>query len=122
PTLDGGVELASTILLQGTRPDAVVCRNDLLAIGLINAAQSFGLRVPEDVAITGCDNIPVARYIQPSLTTLDMRCEEQGEIAMRRLLAAILQKDSVEDIMLEPRLIIGKSSGRPKAMESKISL
>ncbi|HEX5125994.1 MAG TPA: LacI family DNA-binding transcriptional regulator [Rhodocyclaceae bacterium] len=121
-TLEGGERAASTLLLGDQRPDAVVCRNDLIAIGLMHEAQALGLRVPDDIAITGFDNIPVARHLQPALTTIDMRSEEQGEIAMQKLLDAIFQKNTVEDIWLAPHLILRESTRAPIAKSSKAAV
>ncbi|HEX5127055.1 MAG TPA: substrate-binding domain-containing protein, partial [Rhodocyclaceae bacterium] len=110
PTLEAGEQAASAMLLGGSRPEAVVCRNDLLAMGLMHGAQSLGLRIPDDVAVAGFDNISVARFMYPSLTTVDLRGREQGEIAMQKLLQAILQQGSTEDIVLEPQLMVRSST------------
>lgn len=113
PTMEGGQREASALLLAGTRPDAVVCYNDLVAIGLMHEAQALGLRVPEDVAIAGFDDIPVAAFMQPALTTVNMRSEEQGEAAMRLLLEAVCgQAQDASDVMLEPRLVPRASTAR----------
>ncbi len=85
PSAEAGEGIASSVLLGTERFDAVVCYNDLVAMGLMNAAQSFGLRIPEHLSVAGFDNILFGRYVSPQLTTIDMRSEHQGELAMTRL-------------------------------------
>ncbi|MDQ7988962.1 MAG: LacI family DNA-binding transcriptional regulator [Candidatus Dactylopiibacterium sp.] len=113
PTMEGGQREASSLLMGEARPDAVVCYNDLVAIGLMHEAQALGLRVPEDVAIAGFDDVPVAAYLHPALTTVNMRSEEQGEVAMRLLLEAVRGEGDASDILMEPRLVPRASTGRP---------
>lgn len=112
PTMAGGQAEAASLLMAGQRPDAVVCYNDLVAIGLMHEAQSLGLRVPEDVAIAGFDDVPVAAFMQPALTTVNMRSEEQGEAAMRLLLETLSGDGAASDILLEPRLVPRASTAR----------
>lgn len=112
PTLEGGQRRASSLLMGSERPDAVICYNDLVAVGFMHEAQALGLRVPEDLAVAGFDDIPVAAFMQPPLTTVDMRSEEQGEAAMRLLLDAVSGHGNASDILLEPRLVPRASTSR----------
>lgn len=89
PTAEAGERVASTALLGRAPPDALVAYNDLLALGLMRQAQELGLRVPQDVSISGFDNIVYARYASPPLTTVDMAGEPMGEVAMQRLVQRI---------------------------------
>ena len=113
PTLEGGQQACASLMLGGPRPDAVVAYNDLVAIGLMHEAQALGLRVPNDVAIAGFDDIPVSRFMHPALTTVNMRSEEQGEAAMTRLLD-VLQNRTTEagEMLFEPRLVPRASTAR----------
>lgn len=70
----------------GTLPDAIVANNDLIAIGAIKALQDAGLRVPTDIAVTGFDDIEVAAFISPTLTTLRQPRYEMGVKAAEVLL------------------------------------
>jgi LacI family transcriptional regulator len=113
PTLEGGQQACASVLLGGPRPDAVVAYNDLVAIGLMHEALSLGLKVPQDVAVAGFDDIPVARFMRPALTTVNMRSEEQGEAAMTLLLAALKRDGDVPgDTLFEPRLVPRASTAR----------
>jgi len=113
-TLEAGERAASSILMSERRPEVLVACNDQVAMGLMREARSFGLRVPEDVAVAGFDNISFGRYMTPSLTTVDMRSEEMGETAMTRVLGMIDgTTHATNDVLLEPRLIVrGSTRGR----------
>ena len=75
-------------LLAAGPPDftAIFAANDLAALGVIRALQEVGLRVPDDVSIVGCDDIPIAAFVSPPLTTIRIEREELGALAVRRLL------------------------------------
>ncbi|MEP0176177.1 MAG: LacI family DNA-binding transcriptional regulator [Paraglaciecola sp.] len=70
-------------------PTAVVCLNDDIAIGAIRKIKSMGLSVPDDISVVGFDNIPVAPYIDPPLTTIDQPAFEMGQKAFQMLLNII---------------------------------
>jgi LacI family transcriptional regulator len=69
-TVDGGAESMQRLLELTPRPDAVFAANDLMAIGAMMACKARGLRVPEDVAVMGFDDIPIDRIVSPALTTV----------------------------------------------------
>jgi LacI family transcriptional regulator len=89
----GGHEAARKILAMADRPTAVFAANDLMAISAISAFREGGLRVPDDVAVGGFDDIPMARYVDPPLTSVHVDICALGERATSRLL----------DVLLEPR-------------------
>ena len=108
-TSEAGERMASSVLLGRNRPEVVIGCNDLVAMGLMYEAQSLGMRIPEDVAIAGFDNIPAARYVNPPLTTVEMRSEEMGEAAMKQVLGILSGAESKNsEIILAPRLIVGQ--------------
>jgi LacI family transcriptional regulator len=86
---DWGHEAALRILGAAPLPDAVVCANDLIAIGALRAAEQLGLSVPGDVAISGYDDIDMARVCRPALTTVRQPVEELTRGAVELLLARI---------------------------------
>ena len=112
PTPEEGEAVCSRVMLSEDRPDAVVCYNDLVALGFMHEAQSLGMRVPEDLAVAGFDDIPLARYANPPLTTVDMQSERQGVVAMERMLSALSGTWPEGDTLLEPRLVPRQSSAR----------
>lgn len=89
-TPESGAEAAAALLERAPRPpDALFCGNDTIAFGALTALRARGLRVPEDVAVVGCDDIPLARHALPPLTTLRLPAVAMGEAAGRMLLAWI---------------------------------
>jgi LacI family transcriptional regulator len=87
-TISGGYN-ATKKMLQKEIPTAIFCGNDNMAIGAIQAIQAANLKVPEDISIVGFDDIEVARYINPSLTTVRMTLLEMASIATNTLISSI---------------------------------
>jgi LacI family transcriptional regulator len=111
PTLAEGERVCPSVLLRRDKPDAVVCYNDMVAIGFLNAAKSLGISVPEDLSLVGIDNIPYGRVTSPPLTTVDIQSEHQGEEAIRMLLRAIEGTDPpTGHVKVEPRLVVRDST------------
>ncbi|GLY06064.1 MULTISPECIES: LacI family DNA-binding transcriptional regulator [Actinoplanes] len=82
-----GADSVRQAIDSGLAFDAVFCHNDLSAFGAVQAIQDSGRRVPEDVAVVGFDDIPMAAHSQPPLTTVHQPMREMGEAAARTLLA-----------------------------------
>jgi LacI family transcriptional regulator len=116
PTATAGERACSSILFGPARPDALICYNDLIALGFLKEARNLGFALPGDVAVCGFDNISHGEYAWPGLTTVDIQSERLGEIAMLRLLDALAGKPVSETGLLEPRLIVRESTpGKPRA-------
>jgi LacI family transcriptional regulator len=93
-------------------PSAVFAGNDLMALGAIYAAQEMGLRVPEDLAVVGYDDRDFAGYVRPSITTIQMPCEEMGRKSAELLLNFINGDDVRREAMPVPgQLIVRQSCG-----------
>jgi len=88
-TLEDGEKAGNTLLLQKNRPTAIFCFSDELAIGCMHALRQNGFRVPEDISVIGIDNIPIARYCAPTLTTISQPTEEIGTTCATLLLDLI---------------------------------
>lgn len=88
-TQESGYEAGKRILELDTLPDAMFCCNDYMAIGAMAALQEAGVRVPDDIAMAGFDDIPSARYATPSLTTASVPVYDLGRHAAERLIAII---------------------------------
>lgn len=71
------------------RPDAIFAANDAMAVGALSALRGLGLKVPEDVAVAGFDDIPIAQYVSPPLTTVRVSIADLGARAAGRLLEAV---------------------------------
>jgi LacI family transcriptional regulator len=108
----GGYQAMNRLLDQAVPPDAVFAANDEMAIGAIEAIRSRGLGIPEDVAVVGFDDIQMASYIQPPLTTVRQPMREFGTLAVRQLLRRIQEPASeIETIVLPTQLILRQSCG-----------
>lgn len=111
-----GYEAMKKLLSIKNPPTAVFCANDLMAIGAIKAVSEKGRRVPEDVALVGFDDMDIADYIIPPLTTVRQPVFEMGKIAVESLIALINNKQPQKPIqkMLKVELIIRQSCGFQK--------
>jgi LacI family transcriptional regulator len=108
-----GYDAAKKLLSQSPRPTAIVASNDSMAIGALSAIRESGLRVPEDVALVGFDDIPVAAYITPSLTTVNVDIDGLGVAAIRQVIHAVKNRNghAKEQSVLPTRLSLRHSCG-----------
>ena len=107
--LDGGERALLVLTSLGSPPTAVFCYNDMTAIGLMRAARQSGLSVPDDLAVVGFDDIPLASYVCPSLTTIAQPQRDMGRQAMNMALLLMAAGDSItpfSDIVVKGRLIV----------------
>src|SRR5207302_842031 len=107
--------LAQLRLLERT-PDltAVVVQNDLMAMGALSGLHHAGRRVPQDVAVVGCDDLPMVAHTIPALTTVHLPFFETGQYAVRLLLDRIASRRdeaSPERVLLPSRLVVRASCG-----------
>jgi len=111
PYVDAGREAALGLLSGRPELSALLCYNDLVAVGAVQACRRLGLAVPDDCAIVGWDDIALARYLSPPLTTLDMPKAQSGAEAVA-LLTRMIADDSLvpEAICLQAGLVIRQST------------
>jgi LacI family transcriptional regulator len=103
---------ATERLLARARPDAILCANDLLAVGALKALRDARLDVPGDVALVGMDNTPLSEVTWPPLTSVDLGSAERARIAAELLLERIGNPAREPRIVgVEPRLVVRASSG-----------
>jgi LacI family transcriptional regulator len=95
---------------------AVVCFNDVSAIGTIRALHDCGLRVPEDVSVIGYDDIQSASYHVPSLTTIRQPLQEMGRIGAQILLDKLSGKSTPALIRVEPQLVVRESTAQAREL------
>jgi LacI family transcriptional regulator len=99
---------------RGADFTAMVCYNDVSAIGAIRALMDHGLRVPEDVSVVGFDDIQAAAYHNPSLTTIRQPLQQMGGVAARILLQRIRGQATFPDaVPILPELVIRESTCPP---------
>ena len=108
----GGARVITGLLDRGRKlPRAVICGNDQTALGAIHALARRGLRVPQDVAVTGFDDVPVARHLHPPLTTVRQPMQELGATAFDVLYSKITTGKADNDVVLPVQLIVRESCG-----------
>lgn len=104
-------------LPEGKRPTALIAINDLVALGALRELQRLNLRIPEDVAIIGCDNQFFTPYLNPSLTTVDIHPTDHGKNAVSELINAISGGNVYSFSQIrECSLIVRESCGMGKHM------
>lgn len=113
-----GLEAADYFLSLSARPTAIICYNDMMAVGLLKALTQAGVKVPADISLTGFDNILYSDYTQPPLTTIDQPKRFLGAEAARMLLSQLhfspdSRLNSGEVRKLKGFLLIRKSTAPP---------
>jgi LacI family transcriptional regulator len=112
---ESGYRAARSLLQLSPPPTAIFACNDLMAIGALKAIREAGLSVPEDISLIGHDDIEMASYIQPALTTISQPVEELAATAIKLLLERIEQPGlAPRRILLPNRLIVRQSTRRIK--------
>lgn len=108
-------DMAELLLAQTSLPTAITAGCDEVAIGLLKAFTDQGIQVPKDIALASVDNIPVAEFITPALTTVDVPQTDLGRMAVEMLINRTKQPDMPMASMLLPvKLIVRESSGQPR--------
>lgn len=106
----GEIAFRST-LAKAPNTTAVMCGNDVLAIGALRAAKEMGLRVPDDISITGFDDIELAMLADPALTTVHVPHREMGRRAASMLIQMVKQREACESIKLPTDIRLRRSLG-----------
>ncbi|MCU1528192.1 MAG: LacI family transcriptional regulator [Frondihabitans sp.] len=107
-SFENGYDRAGEVARSGAT--GVLAFNDLVAMGLLSGLTELGVKVPDDISITGFDDIPFARYTTPPLTTASVPVVELGEQAWKRLVAVIRSETPAVDVNYQPRLEIRGST------------
>lgn len=112
PSALAGERACSALMLRPKHPDAVICYNDLIALGFIKEARELGFQLPQDLSVAGFDNVPYGEYASPALTSVDFQSEKMGELAMTRLIDELQGKteEGAWYSMLDPQLVVREST------------
>lgn len=119
-SVESGEVAAHRLLAADVAPDAIVCADDLIAIGVLRACRDRGVRVPAQVQVTGIDDIEFGRHVSPTLTTLAQPSARMAAEVVRllELRAAVAPEDRDGEqgtrLALSPRLITRESTGGPR--------
>jgi LacI family transcriptional regulator len=110
-----GQHAAARLMQLSRPPTAIVAPNDMAAVGAIMKLKELGRRVPEDVAVVGYDNIAIAEWYDPALTTVDQPHYQMGQRAMLAILESLEKShEPAKVIKFETTLIVRRSSGGPR--------
>ena len=104
-------EAAKILLERRNPPTAIICGNDVLAVGALMQARDAGLSVPGDVSIVGFDNIDLSEFVEPRITTVQVPHRRMGQAAAGLLLAMAYRGEEVSSVEYETGLIIRESLG-----------
>lgn len=115
-TSTSGMEAVDAVISSGAT--AAISFNDLVGLGIVHGLGERGLRVPEDISVTGFDDIPFARFLTPALTTASVPHELLGGLAWSRLHALIDGRTPEHNVRFQPRLEIRRSTAPPPARAS----
>ncbi len=113
--LEGGRLATKELLATGFEPTAIVCVNDFMAVGVLRELREHGLRIPQDVSVTGFDNIKLSEFSFPPLTTVHIPRQQIGHIAFESLIPG---RNSLRtpgrDIVIDPEFVVRESTGSAK--------
>ncbi len=110
-TLEGGRQATRALLATGYRPTAIVCVNDVMAVGSLRELRERGLRVPQDVSVTGFDNIKLSEFCDPALTTVHIPRDRIGHIICQRLIPQGDESPVDREIAIDPEFVVRESTG-----------
>lgn len=115
-TEESGYRLTRALLSESPRPDALVTGNDNMAVGAYRAIHDMGLRIPEDIAVASFNDISVAQFMSPPLSTVRLPSEEIGETAVELLLERMAGRELAKRITLASRPIWRGSTRHPPSV------
>jgi LacI family transcriptional regulator len=112
-TISAGREGLREVLQQGSRPTALICGNDVLAIGALAECHAQGIAVPREISVTGFDDLDMSSVVTPGLTTVHFPTAELGTYAAQQLLARIAGKPFEARVELPVELVVRGSTAPP---------
>jgi LacI family transcriptional regulator len=113
-TMEGGMAAAEKLLTYKHLPTAVMCSNDMLAIGVLHKLWRGGVRVPDDVSLIGFDDIHMAEMTIPPLTSVQMSRSELAHAAFNALRAHVEKTHPQREYNIETRLVVRESTAFPR--------
>jgi DNA-binding LacI/PurR family transcriptional regulator len=111
---EGGGQAMASLLALPNPPTAVFCYNDMSALGALRVLNGHGIKVPEDLSLVGFDDLAIASYTSPLLTTVSQPKQQMGRMAMEIMIKLLSGVDSKANIKVEGELIVRESTAPPK--------
>lgn len=108
--VEAAMDSVEKLIASGKKVDAIVCGEDITAVGAVKAVLRAGLRVPEDVAVTGYNNSEYARICEPVLTTIDNKPELVAMLCVQLLTCLIEKTESYSSCTIQPELVEGHTT------------
>jgi LacI family transcriptional regulator len=109
---EGGRKAARQLLASGFTPSAIICANDFTAIGVLRELRDQGLRVPQDVSVTGFDNIKLSEFCSPALTTVHIPRDRIGQSVFESLVSdSAKTAGGNREILIDPEFVVRDSTG-----------
>jgi LacI family transcriptional regulator len=109
------------LLAERPMPTAIVCYNDLTAVGALRAIRAAGCRVPDDLSVVGFDDVELAAWTDPPLTTVRQPTDALGRWAVERLTSSPTpSSERGERVVLEPTLVVRASTAAPAGTQGTV--
>lgn len=113
-TLEGGRQATRALMASGAQPTAIICVNDIMAVGALRELRERGIRVPQDISVTGFDNVKLSEFCYPALTTVHIPRDQIGNIICDCLMPREGQPVPAEhEIVIDPEFVLRDSTGPP---------
>jgi len=110
--LEGGRQAARELLSSGFEPTAIICVNDFMAVGVLRELREHGISVPGDISVTGFDNIKLAEFSSPALTTAHIPRDQIGQTIFETLVSGKPgSRLAGQELLIDPELLVRESSG-----------
>lgn len=113
-TMEGGMAAAERMMAQKELPTAIMCSNDMLAIGILHKLSRLGLRVPDDVSIIGFDDVHLSAIMMPPLTSIQMSRADLALGAVSALRGHLEGSSPKREYKIDTRLVVRESTGFPR--------
>lgn len=111
---------AMEVILQGeSLPKAIIAASDMMALGAMRAIKDYGLRIPQDIQVLGCDDVEACRYMEPALTTIKQDKQKIGRLAAIKLNDLINGVTGLRPSLVDPELVVRNSSGTVEEVTKK---
>jgi LacI family transcriptional regulator len=121
-TMEGGMRAFRKLIALTSRPTAVLCSNDMTAIGVMREAYDQGISVPQELSVVGFDNIRLSEFMIPPLTTIDMSQAELARIAFKALVSDISRETPAEhgvEYALSTNLVLRRSTALAEPVQPR---